>query len=163
MDSHAHTAATKNGRSANSFCCALCHQYHQVRKKGRCKFITGSLPGLVEFVKRFDENAHTSFARQGAAFETENALRRVFAFATENKTAFQEWASKSSAEFPLEHYVAPTMTVSVEERPAVLPTEDDPDDPDPDASLRPAASRKGPAPPELMYDFLKSRGRIDLL
>jgi hypothetical protein len=118
----------------------------------------------VEFVKRFDTNVHTSFARQGAAFETENALRRVFAFATENKTAFQEWASKSSTEFPLEHYVAPT-TVSVEERPAVVApqrTEEDGEGDD-DSILRPAECRKGPAPPELLYEFLKSCGRIDLM
>jgi hypothetical protein len=169
MDEGLKKRALKNGRSSNSFCCAFCHQFHQSRKRGRCKYITGSLTGLVEFVKRYDTNERTSFVRQGIAFETENALRRIVAFATENKAHFQEWASKSAAEFPLEHHVAPLVptedpSAPPEEAltvPAAVATAADADDDD-DGALKPAEPRKGPPPPQLTYEFLKSRAPVQL-
>ena len=150
------TRPVKNGRSANTFCCAFCHQYHQSRKRGRCKYITGPLPGVVEFVKRFDGNEQTSFARQGVAFETENALRRVVAFATENRDLFQTWAAKSSAEFPVEHHVAPLIPVEATVVVASSTTTVD------DTVLKSAEPRKGPAPAALTYEYLRSCGKIEL-
>jgi hypothetical protein len=171
----------KNARSSRSYCCPICHQYHQIAKAGKCKYITGQLPVFGEFLRRFDKNVGTKYARLGYmehANGTENAIKRIMGILMEHTEDFERWSNESSAEISSEYNQGLLGGCAVPppsggggggggggDHPLeadeflVYP---DPVIPAPEATFVDVGEVKGPAPPHLTFVYLMSLDAIVL-